>query len=293
MGTIYSCRGAETMDKDSSSRGSEAMGKDSSGRGSGTMGKDPSGRGSETMDKDPSGRNSEAMGKVHSIQTLGTLDGPGIRFVVFLQGCNLRCGCCHNPDTWEVEGGTEYVASELAKKAERYKSYFGKDGGITLSGGEPLLQSRFSYEIFCECKKRGIHTCLDTSGSILDDTVEALLTVTDRVLLDIKYPTEELYREYVGCSLEAPLRFLEYLNGQQIPTTLRQVIIPTLNDNKDSVSYLKDLERKYSCIDKIELLPFKKICTVKYENLGIPFRFESFDVPSSRVMEELERKLNY
>ena len=230
-------------------------------------------------------------GKVHSIQSLGTLDGPGVRFVVFLQGCNLRCGCCHNPDTWNPQGGAEYSAEELVKRAERYKNYFGTDGGITLSGGEPLLQAEFSKEIFSECKKIGINTCLDTSGSILNDAVLNLLDVTDRVLLDIKYPTDEQYRQYVGCGLDAPLKFLSILDQKKISTTLRQVTIPTLNDTEISVQFLNDLAEKYSCVDKIELLPFKKICTVKYQKMGLPFRFESFDTPTAETMKNLTSKI--
>lgn len=230
-------------------------------------------------------------GKIHSIQSLGTLDGPGIRFVVFFQGCNLRCGCCHNPDTWNRDEGTPCTALSLVEKAERYKSYFGKDGGITLSGGEPLLQAEFATEIFTECKKRGIHTCLDTSGSIFNEQVKSLLSVTDRVLLDIKYPTEEQYRKFVGCGIETPLTFLEYLNQNNISTTLRQVTIPTLNDTEESVEFLNGLAKKYRCVDKIELLPFKKICTVKYEKLGLSFPFEGYETPSAETMKRLENNI--
>ena len=233
----------------------------------------------------------QVKGYVNSIQSLGTLDGPGIRFVVFMQGCNLRCGCCHNPETHEVNGGTEYSARELAERAERYKNYFGKDGGITLSGGEPLLQSEFVYELFSECKKRGINTCLDTSGSILNDSVKRALTVTDRVLLDIKYPTDEQYRKFVGCSIKVPLKFLEHINEEGIPTTLRQVIIPTLNDTDENIAFLKNLIKTYPSIEKIELLPFKKICKTKYDNLGLEFPFNKFETPSASVLAELELKL--
>ena len=113
-------------------------------------------------------------GVIHSIQSLGTVDGPGVRFVAFLKGCNLRCSCCHNPDTWDKSGGEIYAAAELVDKAKRFKEYFGKEGGITLSGGEPLLQAQFAKEVFSLCHKEGINTCLDTSGSILSDDVKAL-----------------------------------------------------------------------------------------------------------------------
>ncbi len=227
-------------------------------------------------------------GRVHSIQSLGTVDGPGVRFVVFLQGCNLRCGCCHNPDTWQAEGGEVYSASALSQKAARYRAYFGKDGGITVSGGEPLLQAQFVQALFEKCHNMGIHTCLDTSGSILNDGVKAMLCHTDRVLLDIKYTSDALYKQHVGCSLQAPLAFLAYLNERQIPTTLRQVIVPTLNDTEENVKALREIAKAHSCVDKIELLPFKKICTVKYEQLGIPFPFAKLDTPSKETMQSLQ-----
>ena len=126
------------------------------------------------------------VGRVHSIQSMGTLDGPGVRFVIFLQGCPLRCSCCHNPDTWDINGGREYSAEELISRALRFREYFGKDGGITVSGGEPLLQTEFIKELFALAHEQGLHTCLDTSGCILNDKVKDLLSVCDRVLLDIK-----------------------------------------------------------------------------------------------------------
>lgn len=222
---------------------------------------------------------------------MGTLDGPGIRYVVFLQGCNLRCGCCHNPETQALEGGNEYTAEEIISKAERFKTYFGKDGGITLSGGEPILQPEFATELFTLAHQKGINTCLDTSGSLLNNKVKALLFVTDRVLLDIKYCSDELYREYAGCGIEKPLEFLRFLNDNNIQTTLRQVIIPTLNDTDENIAFLREIIKKHPCIDKTELLPFKKICKTKYDNLGREFPFENLDTPSHDLMKTLEAKL--
>ena len=230
-------------------------------------------------------------GKINSIQSLGTLDGPGVRFVVFTQGCNLRCGCCHNPDTWNISEGTEVSSEEIIKKAVRYKEYFGKDGGITISGGEPLLQPKFVNDIFALAHKEGINTCLDTSGSILNDDIKILLENTDRVLLDIKYTNDYDYKKFVGCSIAKPLEFLEYLNSKGIPTTIRQVIIPSLNDNDENIAKLKELRNKFSCIDKIELLAFKKICKVKYDKLGIEFPFDCYETPSKDVMNELQSYL--
>ena len=230
-------------------------------------------------------------GQVHSIQSLGTLDGPGLRFVVFLQGCNLRCKCCHNPDTWDVQSEKQFTPEEIVEKALHYKEYFGKKGGVTISGGEPLLQAEFVYEVFKLCHKKGINTCLDTSGSILNDNIKKLLTDTDRVLLDIKYTENDLYEQNVGCSLEKPMNFLYYLNEQKIPTTIRQVIIPTLNDNENNIQKLNEIVEKHSCIDKVELLPFKKICQTKYENMKIEFPFEHIPTPTKETMDKLNKLL--
>ena len=231
-------------------------------------------------------------GKVHSFQSLGTVDGPGIRFVVFMQGCNLRCGCCHNPDTWDFNAGTEYTPSEVVKRVCNYKDYFGKDGGITISGGEPLLQSDFCYEVFKLCHTCGINTCLDTSGSILNESIKKLLTQTDRVLLDIKYTEDILYEKYVGCKYSKVLEFLNYLDVVSIPVTLRQVIIPGLNDNKENISVLSEISKKYPCVDRTELLPFRKMCQVKYDNMNLEFPFKYISEPSFEKMVQLNTLLN-
>ena len=230
-------------------------------------------------------------GYIHSFQSLGATDGPGIRFVAFTQGCNLRCGCCHNPDTWKINEGKEYTAEDVANRTARYKEYFGSEGGITVSGGEPLLQADFVKEIFELCHKAGINTCLDTSGSILNDSVKTLLEVTDRVLLDIKYTTDELYKEHAGCEMKPVLEFLDYLNEKEIPVTLRQVIIPTLNDNEENILKLKKIASKHSCVDKTELLPFRKICQVKYDNMGLKFPFAHIPEPSAETMNKLKSML--
>lgn len=226
-------------------------------------------------------------GYVHSFQSLGALDGPGIRFVVFMQGCNLRCGCCHNPDTWIIGDSPTYEASEVVQKVIRYKEYFGTEGGITVSGGEPLLQAEFVRELFELCHENGINTCLDTSGSLMNNKIKELLKVTDRVLLDIKYTNDQDYRRYAGCKMQTALDFLGYLNTEKIPVTLRQVIIPTLNDNEDNIRNLKLIADNYECIDKTELLPFKKICQVKYDKLGIKFPFADIPEPKSETMKKL------
>lgn len=227
-----------------------------------------------------------SKGYIHSFQSLGTVDGPGVRFVVFFQGCNLRCKCCHNPDTWDKVGNAkEFSAEDVINKAVRYKEYFQDKGGITLSGGEPLLQAEFAKHIFTLAKEKGINTCLDTSGSIISDKVCALLSVTDRVLLDIKYTDDALYKENAGCSMSVPLRFLNILNNMNIPTTLRQVIIPTVNDTEENILKLYDIAKEHKCVDKIELLPFHKICQTKYDQMDIEFPFAEIPTPAKEKME--------
>lgn len=230
-------------------------------------------------------------GRVHSIQSLGTLDGPGVRHVTFLQGCPLRCGCCHNPDTWDTEGGTAYTPEALLAEAVRFREYFAHGGGVTLSGGEPLLQASFAAAYFRLCKEAELSTCLDTSGCILNDGVRALLAVTDRVLLDIKYPNEEGYRKHVGCSLSAPLAFLVELENRKIPTTLRTVVIPTLTDTEEHEAFLSRLAREHTCVDAVECLPFKKICSVKYESMGIPFPFADIPAASAQSAREMQERV--
>ena len=233
----------------------------------------------------------EIKGYVNSIQTLGTLDGPGVRFIVFMQGCILRCGCCHNPETWTLNIKEQYTPQEIVSKAERYREYFGEKGGITVSGGEPLLQAKFVKEIFKLCKQKGINTCLDTSGSIINEDVISLLNYTDYVLLDIKYTTNELYEKYVGCSIDKPLEFLQILNDKKITVFLRQVIIPTLNNTEQNIKALKNIAKNHECVKKIELLPFKKLCHTKYEKLNLPFRFADIEEPSTEEMNQLNKLL--
>lgn len=235
---------------------------------------------------------SEILGKIHSIQSLGTVDGPGVRYVVFMQGCNLRCACCHNPDTWNLKGGEDYTAEKVVENACRYKEYFGANGGITISGGEPLLQAEFVKNVFALCKKREINTCLDTSGSIINDSVIGLLDYTDRVLLDIKYTNDKDYINYVGCNLNSVLEFLELLLKKQIKTTIRQVIIQGVNDSDNNILALKEIVKNYNNVDKIELLPIKKICQVKYDNLGLDFAFKDKTAPTLEKIKELSELLD-
>ena len=232
----------------------------------------------------------EIKGNISSFQSMGTLDGPGVRFVAFTQGCPLRCACCHNPETWSVNGGTVYTADEVVNRALKYKEYFGKTGGITLSGGEPLLQPEFTAEIFKLCRENGISTCLDTSGC--EPLADFVLDYTDYCLLDIKYTTDEQYKKYVGCRLSIPLDFLKRLNDRNIPTRIRQVIIKGLNDTPESIKRLNELVSPYKCVREIELLPFRKLCVSKYEKLGLDFPLKETPETTQEEINALQKLCN-
>lgn len=232
-------------------------------------------------------------GRINSIQTLGTVDGPGVRFVLFMQGCPLRCAYCHNPDTWDFDKGEEVEASEIFEKVKRYREYFGKDGGITVSGGEPTVQADFVRELFALCKSEGIHTALDTSGCIWNERVEKLLEVTDLCLLDYKMCDDADYEKYTRCKKESVDSFLNELQKRNIDTWLRQVIVKGINDSPESVGKLYDVADAHPCVKKVELLKFRKLCAPKYENLGINFPFgdkpETTDKDIREILENINR----
>jgi pyruvate formate lyase activating enzyme len=206
-----------------------------------------------------------------------------------MQGCPLRCACCHNPDTWDKDGGKLVSAEEMFRKIQRLRAYFGKDGGVTVSGGEPLLQADFVAELFSLCRADGINCALDTSGCIYNESVERLLSLTDLVLLDYKYTNDEDYKKYTGMSRQSADAFLERLSVLGKRVWIRQVIIPTLNDSEGSVSRLYALGDRYSCIEKIELLPFRKLCIEKYRTLGISFPLEDIPEASEELIERLKK----
>jgi pyruvate formate lyase activating enzyme len=211
-----------------------------------------------------------------------------VRFVVFLHGCPLHCGYCHNPDTRVGEEYKLISPKDVIGRAARFREYFGDRGGITFSGGEPLLQADFVRECARLSHEIGINVCIDTSGAILTQAVRDMLSYTDRVLLDIKFTSDSLYREHIGMPLDSALTFLRTLEDMKIPTTLRQVIVPTLNDTVENILALKAIADAHSAVDKIELLPFKKICKTKYDAMGLPFPFDSYSEPTREKMKELE-----
>lgn len=230
-------------------------------------------------------------GYIHSLQSLGTVDGPGVRSVVFAEGCPLRCAYCHNPDTWDRKEADLCGAEELAERIMRFYPYI-KDGGVTFSGGEPCLQAEFFEHLASLLKKKGLHVALDTCGAVDSVAVDRLLESIDLVLLDIKMTTEEDYKKYTGGSLATTLRFLDKLETMGKDVWIRQVIVPTINDTKHNIERLADLIRGYKSVKKIELLPFKKLCTEKYKALGIPFPLEDTPQASETRVAELQEYLN-
>ncbi len=225
------------------------------------------------------------QGYVHSLQSLGTVDGPGVRSVVFLSGCPLRCVYCHNPDTWERQESQLTDANELAERLLSFYSFI-KNGGVTFSGGEPLLQAEFVTEVSSILQKAGLHIAIDTCGAPITLFAERLMETADLFLLDIKMTSEEDYKRYTGGSLQATLTFLDRLEELQKDVWIRHVVVPGINDTDEDMQRLAKLIGGYNCIKKVELLPFKNLCLEKYHTLNIPFPLEG--TPPMRT-DEIER----
>ena len=237
------------------------------------------------------------MGRVHSFQSLGAVDGPGIRFVVFLQGCPLRCKYCHNPDTWGA-GGEEYSAQAVVEKVLRYKNYFGDKGGVTVSGGEPLLQIDFVIELFTILKSKGIHTCVDTSGVTFrkdnESSVEKhkkLLEVTDLFLLDIKHIEDEACKDLTGQSNQNTLAFAKFLNENKKKIWIRQVLVTGVTDEDESLKKTRAFIDELSFVERVEVLPYHSMGEVKYEKLGIEYPFKGMQPPTKERVQNAKRIL--
>lgn len=232
-------------------------------------------------------------GLINSIETLGTLDGPGIRFVVFLQGCKLRCLYCHNPETWNLTSSdaVEISPLELVEKVEKYKNYYGEDGGVTFSGGEPLLQPEFLLQCLKLCKEKNIHTCLDTAGFGFGDYDE-ILKYTDLVILDIKAVEDMEYEKITGQKMQKFFEFLEVAQKLNKKLWLRQVIVPGINDNKEHIEKLKQFANTIKNVEKIELLPYKTIGVHKYKTLNLKYRLDGVEELSQEKLNELNSYLN-
>ena len=234
---------------------------------------------------------SNTVGYVSSIETLGTVDGPGVRFVVFLKGCALRCLYCHNPETWaENTGAEEYTTQKLVEKILRYKNYFADSGGVTFSGGEPLLQPEFLVECLKELKKEGIHTCIDTAGVGLGDYTE-ILNYVDLVILDVKAVDEVEYLKITGKNMCEFNKFLNEVKKHETKLWLRQVIVPNLNDDKEHVLKFKKFASELKNVEKIELLPYRTMGEMKYRNLGVVYPLSGVPELAQEKLEEFNRYL--
>lgn len=233
----------------------------------------------------------EILGNISSIESMGLVDGPGIRYVVFLQGCELRCLYCHNPETWDKTRERQRMTpEELVKKIVRFKSYFGRTGGVTFSGGEPLLQPKFLLECLKLCKKEEINTALDTAGVGFGDYDEILL-LTDLVILDLKAVSEEDYKKITGQPMIRFKKFLADCQRLNKKLWIRQVIVPGINDNEENIKKIKDFVSQLRNVEKVELLPYKTIGVHKYEDLKIKYRLEGVPDMEEERCKELEKLL--
>lgn len=217
------------------------------------------------------------VGHVHSIESFGTVDGPGVRLIVFLQGCPMRCLYCHNPDTWNMTGGTDMTVDEILEQYEKNRAFYSK-GGITVTGGEPLVQIEFVTELFAAAAKRGIHTCLDTSGITfrphspeIVEKFDRLIRVTSLVMLDIKHIDPSGHRKLTSQPLEPVLAFAHYLDYHNIPLWIRHVVVPGITNDPDELYRLGRFLSTLHNLKALDVLPYHDMGKVKYENLGLDY----------------------
>ncbi|WP_373599619.1 pyruvate formate-lyase-activating protein [Paraclostridium bifermentans] len=219
-------------------------------------------------------------GRVHSIETFGTVDGPGIRFILFMQGCPLRCKYCHNRDTWDVKGGKEYTVDEIMTEVNKYAPYMKfSGGGLTVSGGEATLQPEFLKELFKKAKKDGVHTCLDTSGFVNIETIDPVLDYTDLVLLDLKHMDNNKAKDLTGVGIEKTLELAKHLSDRNIPVWIRHVLVPGYTDDRENLESLGKFVSTLKNVDRVELLPYHTLGVHKWENMG--FDYELKNVPDA------------
>jgi len=226
-------------------------------------------------------------GRVHSIETFGTVDGPGIRFILFMQGCPLRCKYCHNRDTWDVKGGTEYTTDEIIEQVKKYSSYMKfSGGGLTVSGGEATLQPEFLKDLFKKAQENEIHTCLDTSGFVNIDVIDPVLDYTNLVLLDLKHMVPEKCKDLVGVSIDKTLELAKHLSDRNIPVWIRHVLVPGITDDRENLELMGKFISTLKNVDRVELLPYHTLGVHKWENMG--FEYELKDVPDA-TSEDIEK----
>ena len=229
---------------------------------------------------------SETMLRVHSVESFGSVDGPGIRFVIFLKGCAMRCQYCHNPDTWDRAGGNLRSVDDVLSQALRYRSYWGEKGGITVSGGEALLQIQPLTELFHKAKDLGINTCLDTSAQPFSrkdgrfSDFEALMKYTDLVLLDIKHIDNDAHKRLTGWENENILDCARYLSDIHKPVWIRHVLVPGINDDDESLHRLRSFIDTLSNVERVEVLPYHALGVYKWEQLGIPYKLTDVKPPT-------------
>ena len=237
-------------------------------------------------------------GRIHSIESFGSVDGPGVRFIVFLKGCHMRCQFCPNPDTWDMNSGEIKTADELLSQALRYKSYWKKGGGITVSGGEPLLQLDFLIEFFTKAKAKGVHTTLDTSGNPFTreepffSKFNELMKVTDLVLLDIKQINEAEHKILTGWSNKNILDMAEYLSEINKPVWIRHVLVPGGSDNDEQLIKLDEFIKTLKNVDRVQVLPYHSLGTFKWEELGIDYPLKDVLPPTKDRIDNANKLLH-
>jgi len=237
--------------------------------------------------------NEYKTGFIHSIETMGLVDGPGIRVVIFMQGCPLRCLFCHNPETWNKESNKIMTSKEIVDEIRKYRPYIEKDGGVTFSGGEPLFQSECLLEMLKMCKNAGIHTCIDTSGTgYSKEILDQILKYTDLVILDIKAIDEENYKKMTGKNMSEFNYFVDKLLKNNNKIWLRQVIVPNINETEEYILKLKKYIKKFKNIEKIELLPYHSMGIEKYKNLNLKYRLSETPDMDKEKCKKLEELLN-
>lgn len=230
-------------------------------------------------------------GRIHSVESMGLVDGPGIRTVLFFQGCHLRCQYCHNPDTWALDGGKEMDVPSVMKQLRRYRPYYGEEGGVTCSGGEPLLQIEFLTKLFQACKAEGISTCLDTAGYGLG-YYDELLKVTDLVIFDVKHPSPTGYQKLTGGNSTVPIQFLDAVEKSDTRLWMRHVVVPHLTDEEAHLNALGEYIKKYSKVEKVELLPYHTLGVDKYKTMGLAYALQDTAPMSKEETKKLQHTIN-